>query len=469
VINGTKDLPLLDEDAINKIGEILTQQADQKLRHIFYDQMQQGRKKLIPLYNFNTGHLPRPMHMLPTYWEESSDIYMKFVDSKREKMSQEELDAFKNSYFKNRFNVYTALVIAYRDPRLPEVCKLDGIDDVLEAERRGLWAALLKHLNFFSAYGPPGPIASLRALIVPGLFVFKRPIGDEVAIAIADQHQRLWMGFGEMTKANAYQQAHGDPSDMRDTTFHKIFLGLIRVSKPYVGQDNPLRAMAKWNQVVQEEAPEPFHANEKILQRGGNVKRLLAYYVKGQDPAIATRLQDPTFGGQTYIKQNGKWVSYSPKGEILEPYLTQMSIARLYQNHPIGTSEAGAMFDTFDRLVVNQKKSDSLKSVVLCVQDVAVKILLPQLNFAYWLFGEEGKAADILLKLRNIIPNPASFGLYNGPHLRSDIQLRLLPSWTDTEFSRLKPLFYNGRVLLGQTIIAIFDNAHTLHSARAAA
>jgi hypothetical protein len=470
IIKGNQELPFIDEEAMQNFFAQIEKMSGPKARtvlNLFHDQMTKGRKKMVPLYNFKTGRLPRLMHLIPGYYT-MNDVIRTAQPVLKTNGSNASLKEFKRVYARYRFQTYRAVVMAYRDPRLEEVYKLESIDDVLEAQRQGLWLKLNDELVRLllsvstKEFKLREDLNRLIQLNIPGLFFFKRAIGDEIGMVIADHQEKLWMGFGELTKANAHEKTHGNPYDLRDTTFHSIFLRLIDVSRPYIGTRHPLEAMGRWQGAVSEVAGKPFQSNDKVEQRGGNIKRPDGYYLQGQDPLQLTYLKEEGENGKVYEKKNGKWVvAKNVATADFVPHMTYLGISQLRSDDDVLPGEAARHFDTFDRLVENQKKDSWLKNIPTSAETVAVKVMLITSNIRYWLASHGGSVREILLGLRTIVPPDLRAQIFEAGQekIKPDVAVTLMDREESTDGSlrhtNRKRIGLNDKVQLGQ-ILGVF-------------
>ncbi|MBI4395587.1 MAG: hypothetical protein HY548_00735, partial [Elusimicrobia bacterium] len=302
----------------------------------FFKLFHQGRIKRIPLYNYHTGHLPRQMGRLDRIYNprrpQKTNFESLMAAMGRLEYStadaQERLEEFKTAYRRYRTAMDEALLLAYRDPRMENVYKLNSIGEMVEADRDGVldqWRAHLesKIRNHPSLQGFGQDSRGLREWIDqkclalqekilaerksgksaadvqplqdelfelrqiqrthhllsrPGFFMAKRPIGDEMLFVRRDptsQAPQYYVAFGEMNGGNAFFQRY--LPDERDSVIHMIFLayeGAYDEAEREGGwiAEDPMRFLSRINggirQVVTDQGTRlgsmPYHATAKV-------------------------------------------------------------------------------------------------------------------------------------------------------------------------------------------------------------
>ncbi|GEM_PF-2922912 len=387
-------MDVLDNSSVKNIKKVLDEGAQGALlAHLFQD-FYLGRQKTIPLFDYHSGRLPRLIKNLKTIQSEYEDentlysaVQKEFkwlkADSDNPEISSTAVKV-RLEIFKRKYRAYRrgtselrkgsneVLLEAYRDPRLREIHKLFWIDEVVKADSRGLLDEWKKHLEAHEQ-------KYLADLITPGIFLFKRPVGDEVGFVVRDG-DRYRAAFAEMNKGNAFFTAN--PPDGRDTVNHEILLGYLDAAVKYQGSDVPkderlgsLGFLENLNRiidgVVSKYAPDPFPVTDK-LEVDGNTERIVVYQ-------IGDLYYGRSRSGKVYVRisPTDGWL---PTDESIpdsaRPITTKLTVSRTVKSEhfvPLAGDVVRNSFFELDRANAEQKKDTVLIHQVVTTDELKAK------------------------------------------------------------------------------------------------
>ena len=359
-------IPMLDDDRVRSLIDRLYQEnpGDHDLLAKLYEEIATGRGKAIPIFRYVgeneknvMSYLPRLMHLVPQW--EGSDALMALRKLKVNSRTQEDLDDFKKKYRAYQLRVWEALILAYRDPRLPEVYKLRYINEAVRADETGGWEQLKIHL----ASWPGERTAELERyddLLQPGCLVMRRAGDDAAGYAIRDYRGRYHMALSELNKGSAYFAAH--TPDAWDSVYHQILLEIRASASRYVGTWRPLNFLKDMNKIIYRIAPEPFVPTEKVKVKLG-LERMRALVPRGSDSKRPLYVQSRE--GVFYKRQPGILPNWgeplpenwgdTPEAKSLVPFQAVLSASRLFDDDPVSSSEILAEFNRLDKYSGSQK------------------------------------------------------------------------------------------------------------------
>jgi len=337
---------------------------DPALRIEFDALIRQGRTKAIPLFGYHSAKLPRIAHN-DVNWilGKGSDLMEAFHRLQEDPTSGDRLNEFKQSYAEYRAVFWRSLAGAYRDPRLPEIFKLDRIDEWVEADRTGALERLSAHLQ-----GPPSIFSSteemgdLVDLFTPSnVYMFKRTVGDEFGVVVKAKGH-YWEGFAELNKGNAYFTRYG--TDTQDSIYHGILLELLKTAQDHRSKitqnPSPLGFLALWDEAIQRVAPQEFTPSEKVPTDHGT-ERMAAFQFRSEpNPDFPPVVRDRQ--GQFYIRDSDSPTGWSRAASIdpnaLEPFETHLTAARMYDPTAVRPGQFKATFERLSQLISTQKEPE---------------------------------------------------------------------------------------------------------------
>ena len=397
-------IPNLDDSAIRLLSErLLNQEAraakrlknpDQTPPHFvaeMYQMLQTGRAKTLPMARYTADktppRFPRLAHLV-SQLEDDLSLRNAFYRLNSDP-TETNLQLFKSAYDQHHLQLLRLLLLAYRDPRLDTVYKLDWMDEVLQADQKGSLAELRRHI--FRLLGPgidPALLAHLYSLawdMGAGHFVFKRPYGDETGFIVRDRNNKYWMAFSEMNGGNAYFAQH--PPDAKDSVYHEVVLGFHNAAGDYArGQtDKPLSFLNTLDDIAQEVAPEEFESTAKVppmknekTQKTG-LERMAAYIPQGSGLKNPTNAVSKEFHHYEYGAQGWEFrgvITQFLKGKIdhnamgWEPLMRKLTTARVYTTREAQPGIVLSLFNWFDKNIDKQKADENLLHRVIDIEQL---------------------------------------------------------------------------------------------------
>jgi len=367
----------------------------------FYQAIETGRRDTLPVFSAD-GKLPRPTHQIPNFDNEKDTAYKLLLAFEQAKFDFN-LTGFKKEYRTYRAAFLSALIDAHKDPRLNTLISLHWIEEVLDADQRGLWddahQRLKNLLNPEMKEDNPYFSRAVETIsrYVPGQFLAKRLIGDELLIALKVLTLtgiRYRLGFAELNKGSSYFYKYAP--DPADSDYHRIlraFQSALQRSYRYV----PLRVIhflsSEWtlrlymgslNRIIRHKdvAPNSFRERVKVPTRKG-IGRFPTYthtYLDKDFPDIThtrTVAHDETHN-EWYEKRQGRWELLQGK-EIPSPETVaqfkptpeiQLSAARTWLRRLVTPSEVAHEFNRLDLMNAHQKKDDKKIMEVWALEDL---------------------------------------------------------------------------------------------------
>jgi len=281
------EIGVMDDEKISAIKKELIKILAKKdgvqgenLLAVLFHAFQDGRGKTPPPLNFFDQRLLRFVDNLNHIYSPKEDLeeYERQAEIKREKASYltkllfarkqlveslrsndseevitERLEKYNQHYRNYRLMLEYAFIRAYRDPRFELFYKLRAISEIAETDAEGLIGLWKEHVlkrNELEAWNQQksvlveqGKIPLLKVdgeailddymdLVVPGFYLYKRPVGDELGVLIFEKETgtlRLYRnGFLEGNKMNAFFEENYP--DGQDSTYHKMALELYEVA-----------------------------------------------------------------------------------------------------------------------------------------------------------------------------------------------------------------------------------------------
>ncbi len=150
-------IPMFPDASYKALTERLYRRGDDTVAEL-YEQLQQGRAKAVPLWNYQTDRMPRLTHHLPN-WTTEDGTGTVLINARKQldkHKTAENLLTFQQAYRAYRIDMVKSLILSYRDPRLEEVHKLEWIDEVVQADQSGQLAGLKVHMiELAAAQGDP--------------------------------------------------------------------------------------------------------------------------------------------------------------------------------------------------------------------------------------------------------------------------------------------------------------------------
>ena len=225
-------------------GEALLAQYSQELRN--------GRINTVPIFAYDDKRdiprIPRRGRVLEQT-RTGAERVREFVEQLKQSPPTSPDDArlaqLREAWSEYRAPFYRALVLAYRDPRFQRAYQYRTLHEVVAADAGGLLENLKRHLSDLAAADearhPAGPsrsreigdrIEGLKAvadLVEPGVFVFKRLVGDETGVLIRDPQGNYWQFFGELNKGKDYFKQY--LPDARDSVIHSTVEAYLKLAE----------------------------------------------------------------------------------------------------------------------------------------------------------------------------------------------------------------------------------------------
>ncbi len=394
----TGNIYLLDDEATRTITERLEAAGQRKLLGKFYELLQRGRRETVPISEYHTGNIPRLQHRIDLVQE---TLYIKVLDAVsalRDNPSQETLAACRDAYRLYSLALNEALVLASRDPRLPELHKMYWIDHVMQADAGGQWAQMREHLqqqlrrrSGQVRRGGRNPdrdneVVRLRRLITlirPGCYMVRRPEGDEVA-GVLRVRAGYRIALTELRRGGTWLRFN--PTDERDSGIQRINLGFLRaavrqmrrIQRSSVDPVDVLNAYLEEAQgVIGEIAPRPFPAEEKVKE-GNSVRRMPSFSTRTQ-PAARYAVSPVT--GRWYYQdpdKQGRWIPLPLDSPLtsrqVRPEQAYLAATRIYYPHAVPLGEFRAMFGRLEYLVEFQKKNSEWDVRVMSSDEIAAAV-----------------------------------------------------------------------------------------------
>jgi len=224
-----------------------TPEAERQLAS-FFRNLTEGRFNRIPLFDYHKNFIPRLLHRVENLKEDKRpDVYdledLRKVMVEFEKSPAEIVEALQRVYVEYRIATQNALVMAYRNPRLRELYKLYWMEEVKDADEKGLIQKWKDHLRTLDDYAgkwrdefheksPAHELNEYINLLTPGAMFYVRGPGDEIGIYRKKPgFPEAFVAFGEMNGLNAWNKAY--LPDERDSLLHRFFLDLVEAEQAY--------------------------------------------------------------------------------------------------------------------------------------------------------------------------------------------------------------------------------------------